>query len=271
MLSNILPYMQCPQCAGEKLQDEGTGIICSACGSQYPVLRGIPDMLGSGPDEVITPFQRLMQTPAVVNVYEKFWRKLGYYIASSRSFSNEMQTVLRFGASRDSGLALDLACGTGIFTRPLAAQCRDSLLIGLDMSWPMLNRAQKLKEKERAGNILFIRATAFSLPFIDNSFSYVNCCGALHLFDRPETALRELGRILAPGGRLCVQTTLRPNRSAGMAYFLERFIRFGFFDENELKSLLRLHGFEIEKSERHRISYTFLAKHVPRSPSPVPS
>jgi ubiquinone/menaquinone biosynthesis C-methylase UbiE len=260
MLLKILPYMRCPQCAGANLKNDGTGIVCSACGSQYPVLRGIPDMLGSGQGEVITPFQRLMQTPAVVNIYEKFWRRLGYYIASSRSFSDEMQTVLRFGASRNSGLTLDLACGTGIFTRPLAAQRKDSLLIGLDMSRPMLNRAQKLREKERAANIVFIRATAFSLPFSDNSFSYINCCGALHLFDRPDIALREIGRILAPEGQLCVQTTLRPNRSAGMAYFLERFIRFGFFDENELKSLLRNHGFAIEKSERHRISYTFLAK-----------
>ena len=217
-------------------------------------------MLGGRPGEVITPFQRLMQTPAIVNIYEKFWRRLGYYIASSRNFSDEMQTVLRFGASRSSGLTLDLACGTGIFSRPLAEQLGDSIVVGLDMSWPMLNRARKLKEKGRAENILFVRATAFSLPFGDSCFSYVNCCGALHLFDRPDLALREIRRILAPGGSLCVQTTLRPNRSAGMAYFLERFIRFGFFDENELKNLLKLQGFEIEKAERHRISYTFLAK-----------
>jgi ubiquinone/menaquinone biosynthesis C-methylase UbiE len=262
MLSKILPYMQCPRCAGANLQDSGDGIICSVCQSQYPVIRGIPDMIEGSPGEIITPFQRLMQTPAIVNIYEKFWRRLGYYIASSRSFIDEMQTVLRFGKSMESGLTLDLACGTGIFTRPLAAQPGDSIVVGLDMSWPMLNRARKLKEKERAQNVLFIRASAFSLPFIDRSFSYVNCCGALHLFDRPDAALREISRILVPKGCLCVQTTLRPNRSAGMAYFLERFIRFGFFDENELKSLLRLHGFVVEKDERHRISYTFLAKRV---------
>jgi ubiquinone/menaquinone biosynthesis C-methylase UbiE len=143
-------------------------------------------------------------------------------------------------------------------------------MIGLDMSWPMLNRARRSQDRDQAGNILFIRATAFSLPFVDNAFSYINCCGALHLFDRPDAALREMQRILAPEGRLCVQTTLRPNRSAGMAYFLERFIRFGFFDENELKNLIHLHGFAIEKGEQHRISYTFLAKKVSSSQFPAP-
>jgi ubiquinone/menaquinone biosynthesis C-methylase UbiE len=262
MLLKILPYMKCPRCGGERLQLTSSGMACSGCKAEYPVIRGIPDMLGSSPGEVITPFQRIMQTPAVVNVYEKFWRKFGYYIASSRRFGDEMKTVLGFGAGKHNGLALDLACGPGIFTRPLAAQAGNSILIGLDMSWPMLTQAWKLKEKAHADNVFFVRGTAFSLPFVDGSFSYVNCCGALHLFDRPDSALREIRRVLAPGGFLCVQTTLRPNRSAGMAYFLERFIRFGFFDENELESLLRTHGFVIEKSERHRISYTFLAKRL---------
>jgi hypothetical protein len=47
-----------------------------------------------------------------------------------------------------------------------------------------------------------------------------------------------------------------------MAYFLERFIRFGFFNEDELKERIRRHGFEILRSERHRISFTLLARKI---------
>jgi ubiquinone/menaquinone biosynthesis C-methylase UbiE len=108
-------------------------------------------------------------------------------------------------------------------------------------------------------NLFFIRASVFSLPFVDAAFPYVNCCGALHLFDRPDAALTEIRRVLEPGGYLCVQTTIRPARSAGFAFFLERFIRFGFFDESGLREQLRLRGFSILESERHRISFTFLA------------
>jgi len=259
MISKILPYMRCPRCSATDLRRLANGLSCKSCGTPYPVRDGTIDMLGSDSDEVITPFQRLMQTPIIVSVYEKFWRRAGYYLASSRSFGREMETVLRFGKGRLQDRALDLACGTSVFTRPLA-RISAGLVVGLDLSRPMLAQAQRLVQREGLQNVLFIRATAFSMPFADASFGYVNCCGALHLFDRPEAALKEIGRILAPGGHLCVQTTIRPSRSAGFAYFLERFIRFGFFDEPELREKLQFEGFRIVESERHRISFTFLAK-----------
>jgi ubiquinone/menaquinone biosynthesis C-methylase UbiE len=81
----------------------------------------------------------------------------------------------------------------------------------------------------------------------------------LHLFDRPEASLKEIARVLDSKGSLCVQTTIRPARSAGFAYFLEKFIRFGFFDETQLRELLKRQGFNIVESQRHRISFTFLA------------
>jgi ubiquinone/menaquinone biosynthesis C-methylase UbiE len=124
----------------------------------------------------------------------------------------------------------------------------------------MLRHARHLMQKEGLQNILLIRGTAFCLPFIDAAFPYVNCCGALHLFDRPDAALEEIRRILGRAGHLCVQTTIRPERSAGISYFLERFIRFGFFNENELLKQLELRDFHIVESERHRISFTFLAE-----------
>jgi hypothetical protein len=71
-----------------------------------------------------------------------------------------------------------------------------------------------------------------------------------------------MGRVLSPGGHVSIQTTIRPDHSGGMAYFLERFIRFGFFKEDELKERMRRHGFEILRSERHRISFTLLARKI---------
>ncbi|MBN1568263.1 MAG: methyltransferase domain-containing protein [Acidobacteria bacterium] len=221
----------------------------------------ILDMMGNEKEEVITPFQRIMQTPPIVAIYEKIWRRIGYYLASSRSFSREMQTVIEHARGKHGERALDLACGPGVFTRPLA-RLSDGLVIGLDLSMPMLLRARKCLQKEGIQNAQLIRATAFHMPFADSTFQYVNCCGALHLFDRPETALVEIARVLDSKGFLCVQTTIRPARSAGIAYFLERFIRFGFFNEEELKKLLHQCGFKLIESQRNRISFTFLAKPV---------
>jgi len=261
MIERILPTMRCSACSASGLQKNNEGLYCKNCDTRYPYRNGILDMLGSDSTEIITPFQRLMQASIIVSIYEKIWRRIGYYLASSRSFGKELRTVLRLGKNKNTGIALDLACGTGIFTRPLARQDKEEF-VGLDMSLPMLTHAHRLMKKEHLQNILFVRATAFNMPFEDDTFRYVNCCGALHLFDRPEAALKEIGRILCPGGYLSVQTTIRPNRSAGFAYFLERFIRFGFFDEPELRDLIKRNGFKIIESERHRISFTFLAQRI---------
>jgi ubiquinone/menaquinone biosynthesis C-methylase UbiE len=259
MIEAIAPFLQCPRCKGRKLECSTTGVFCSDCKSLYPNRDGIIDWLGVDSKEVITPFQRVMQTPPVVAIYEGIWRRLGYYIASSRSFESELATVLQLQPKAPISRTLDLACGTGVFTRPLARRSQ-GVVIGFDLSWPMLRRARLLAAREGRNNIVWMRGTAFQLPFSSGSFQHVNCCGALHLFDQPDRALVEIHRLLAAGGSFSVQTTIRPERSAGMAYLLERFIRFGFFNENELKESVASSGFQISESERHRISYTFLAR-----------
>jgi SAM-dependent methyltransferase len=255
----MLPFMRCPHCGESSLKEDGSRLRCAACASCYQILDGVIDTLGDGDREVITPFQRLMQTPLIVYIYERFWRRLGYFLASSRSFSEELKTVLAMHPSSDTPRTLDLACGTGVFTRPLAARS-GGVVVGLDLSRPMLRRARWLASRDGIGNIMLVRGSAFRLPFVDGTFSCVNCCGALHLFDEPEQALAEMRRVLTPGGRLCVQTTIRPTGSAGIAHFLEKFIRFGFFSEHALDEMIRRRGFQLVQSERHRISLTFVCR-----------
>ncbi len=222
MLESVLPYMRCPQCASTRLTLRAEGMGCEACDAWYPLREGILDLIGEAPDEIITPFQRIMQASAAVAIYERLWRPVGYYIASSRRFSDEIRTVLKLLRTADRCRILDLACGTGVFTR----------------------------------------GTVFRLPFIGGAFPFISCCGALHLFDQPDLALGEMERVLGSDGRLAIQTTIRPSRSMGVARIMEKLIRFGFFDERELLEKLRLHRLKILEGERHRISYTVLTRHV---------
>jgi ubiquinone/menaquinone biosynthesis C-methylase UbiE len=237
MIENLISYLRCPRCAGTDLRAAGARISCHKCNVHYPIREGILDLMGDETSEVITPFQRIMQTQLVVSVYERLWRRLG--------------------AER----VLDLACGTGVFTRPLARRTQ-GIVIGLDLSWPMLRKARRLADRDGLHNIVLMRGTAYRLPFIAAALPYINCCGALHLFDRPDLALREIERVLHRTGHLTVQTTIRPEHSGGIAYVLERFIRFGFFSETGLRDQVRLHGLKMLASERHRISYSFLARHI---------
>lgn len=46
----LLEIMQCPRCAGALVEDEAaSALVCSACGSTYPVVEGIPNMLVDDP------------------------------------------------------------------------------------------------------------------------------------------------------------------------------------------------------------------------------
>jgi len=258
-LSSVIDFLCCTRCAARPLERDAAGVACPSCHARFPILDGVLDMMGDERSEVITPFQRVMQTALVVAIYERIWRRIGYFMASSRSFSREIETIVRYGRGRTDARVLDLACGPGIFTRPIARES-GGLVVGFDLSRPMLRHARRIIDREGLGNVLLVRGTAFRLPFANATFSYVNCCGALHLFDRPDDALAEIARVLSPDGLLCVQTTIRPVRSGGTAYILEKFIRFGFFEEDDLRTRLARQGFEILESERHRISFTFRAR-----------
>jgi len=156
-----------------------------------------------------SPLSTSHAIPAGCIIYEKIWRRIGYYIASSRSFSKEMQTVLRHADNKSmSGPSIWLAAPA--YLRGLWQALR-WFVIGLDLSWPMLLHAQRLMQRS-ACKYPVIRATAFHMPFVDAAFQYVNCCGALHLFDRPEAALREIARILDP------RDSLRANHNTAYSF-----------------------------------------------------
>ena len=259
MLEAVLPLLRCPRCASASLDAGRRALSCRACGSRFTERAGIFDLLGEDTRLVITPFQRIMQTPAVACIYERAWRPLGYRLASSRAFSSEVAAVLALLETGDQRRVLDVACGTGVFARRLAGR-GGSLVVGFDLSWPMLSRARRLAAREGLANLVLLRGTVFRLPFIDAAFPSVNCCGALHLFDRPEEALAEIGRVLCRGGRLALQTALRPARTSLLFRALERSIRFGSFEEGELREMLRGQRLEVLESERHGISCTLLAR-----------
>lgn len=91
---------------------------------------------------------------------------------------------------------LELGCGSGEFTRRLAAT--GARLVALDLSAELLARARGRTPPPGAR---FLRGNAMTLPFRDESVDVVCGCSVLHHLD-VETALREVRRVLRPGGRL---------------------------------------------------------------------
>ncbi|USF25938.1 2-methoxy-6-polyprenyl-1,4-benzoquinol methylase, mitochondrial [Firmicutes bacterium ASF500] len=110
--------------------------------------------------------------------------------------------------------ALDCAAGTGEFS--LAAAKRAASVLCTDQSRPMLDRARKKAAKRGLTNISFAQRDVTALSGPDGSFDAVIAANVLHLLPEPETAVRELWRVTAPGGRLILPTYLQG--TAGTAY-----------------------------------------------------
>ena len=100
---------------------------------------------------------------------------------------------------RDDRL-LDVGCGTGAAVR--AAAPRLDRAVGVDLSSAMIARGRELAAE--TPNVELHEADAEALPFEDGAFTAALCTTSLHHYPRPERAMAEIARVLAPGGRVVV-------------------------------------------------------------------
>ncbi len=100
---------------------------------------------------------------------------------------------------------IDVGCGTGRFA-VLAAERLGARVWGVDPSAEMLARARRRTGGRRVG---WKNARAERLPFRDGWFDAAHLHLVLHALDDRGAAVTELGRVLAPGGRLVIVTFQR--------------------------------------------------------------
>jgi ubiquinone/menaquinone biosynthesis C-methylase UbiE len=96
--------------------------------------------------------------------------------------------------------ALDVATGAGHTALAMAKHV--SHVVATDLTTEMLAETTRLARERGLANVETRTADAEALPFPDASFDLVTCRLAFHHFTRPETAVHEFARVLAPGGVL---------------------------------------------------------------------
>jgi SAM-dependent methyltransferase len=97
---------------------------------------------------------------------------------------------------------LDIGCNDGLFLSHAAPRCRSAW--GVDIDQELLRKASASYP-----NIGFQYASADRLPFPDASFTVVSMLDVLEHLPDPQAAIREVNRVLVPGGRLIISVPHR--------------------------------------------------------------
>ena len=106
---------------------------------------------------------------------------------------------------------LDLACGTGDFSITIAKASDEVKVSGVDLSEGMLAvMADKVERQGLGGRIFFEQGDGENLRFTDGTFDRVTIAFGIRNFEDRLKGLREMFRVLKPGGRLVLLELSRP-------------------------------------------------------------
>ena len=162
--------------------------------------------------------------------------------------------LLEIAALRPGERVLDVACGTGIVARQARQRVGDSASVaGLDVNPGMLAAARSAVSPEFA--IDWYESGAEAMPLADGAFDVALCQLGLQFITNKLGALREIRRVLAPGGRLVLNVPgPTPPLFAVMADALAKHVDpraasfvhvvFSLHDEHELRELMSAAGFQ---------------------------
>jgi demethylmenaquinone methyltransferase/2-methoxy-6-polyprenyl-1,4-benzoquinol methylase len=114
-----------------------------------------------------------------------------------------------------SDRVIDVATGTGLVARALVDRCGCSV-VGVDQSEEMLERARRRSADDPAFGARYspVLAEAEKLPFADGEFDALTFTYLLRYVDAPEAVLRELARVVRPGGKVGMLEFGVPGRPA---------------------------------------------------------
>jgi len=99
-------------------------------------------------------------------------------------------------------VVLDLGCGPALLSSELPRAVPGARYVGVDPSRPMLELAQKVLEEEGTGEHRLLEGIAEDIPLEDASVDVVVALKNLHEWDDADRGMREVARVLRPGGHL---------------------------------------------------------------------
>ena len=176
------------------------GASPQGAGDPSSAARAVEQMFSS-----IAPRYDLLNHVLSMNIDRLWWRR------AARTFSSVL--------SNPHSRVLDLCCGTGDMTSALnrAAGKSGATILGADFSHPMLQHAAR---KSAATALRWIEADALNLPFADSQFDLITSAFGFRNLADYDAGLREILRVLRPGGQCGILDFGEPGGLTGKMYKL---------------------------------------------------
>ena len=185
-------YYLCPKCRSKMLLPQ-----CDICGYEVPIVNSIYRFC----DDVPVKLDGDKQYIGYDNIGENFEPEVTYWDANN---------IDRYGVYAACGdliakkfgtqiSVLDLGAGLGTASIPLAKN--GIYTIAADISAIMLATARK-RARDLYDNLILAQMNAYDIMLPDNSVDIVIENAMLHLVDEPELVIKEISRVLKPGGKL---------------------------------------------------------------------
>jgi ubiquinone/menaquinone biosynthesis C-methylase UbiE len=125
--------------------------------------------------------------------------------AMNKSNESLYDLVLDTMRLQDGESVLEIGFGNGKFFDKLFLTTPGLKITGLDYSEEMVNEAKENNSHHvEAGRLQLQQGSSDKMPFADNNFDKIFCCNVIYFWDEPSLHLREIHRVLKPGGSFYV-------------------------------------------------------------------
>jgi SAM-dependent methyltransferase len=136
---------------------------------------------------------------------------------------------------------LEIGCGEGWAGRLLATIASEGLVVGLDVSDGMIRNARANSSAHE--NLLLVWGNAEQIPWQESYFTHALSVESFYYIENPERALREVYRVLEPGGSVWILNHLSKENDLSMRWLEELKIPVRLFSAEEYAEMFARCGF----------------------------